>query len=88
MAKKSLPIESEIRQLKQKLESDVTGKYEILTADVAIVQVKFIISKYRILTCVAQMTDNYPSEELLVELKAKYFSPILIKRLTALLKVI
>ena len=80
-------IESEIRQLKQKLESDLPGKYEILTADVEIVQVKFMISNYRILTCVAQMRKNYPNEELLVELKAKYFSPVLIKRLTSLLRV-
>ena len=84
----AIAIESEIRQLKQKLESDVgSGQYEILTADVAIVQIKFKISSYRILTCVAQITDKYPNEDLLIELKSKYFSPVLVKRLTSLPRV-
>jgi len=80
-------IESEIRQLKLQLESDVAGQYEILTSDVAIVQIKFKISNYRILTCVAQIPQNYPTEELLIELKSKYFSPVLVKRLTSLPRV-
>ena len=77
-------FESEIRQLKQKLESELSNQYEILSAHSEIVQIKFKVSNYRILTCVAQIPPEYPNAELLIELKSKHFSPILLKQLTAL----
>ena len=80
-------FDSEIKQLKSKLESEATGKYEILTCTSEIIQIKFSISSFRILSCVVHVHPTYPQTELFVELKAKHFSPVLVKKLTSLTRI-